>query len=483
MTYETIIGLEVHVQLLTRSKMFCACATNFGDEPNTNICPVCTGQPGTLPVVNKKAIEFAIRAGLATGCSIDKVSIFSRKNYFYPDLPKGYQISQYDRPICKGGNIDINLGNSKTKKISITRIHLEEDAGKFLHDTGSADRSHVDFNRCGIPLIEIVSGPDMRSPQEGILYLKTIRNILMYIEVCDGNMQEGSFRVDANISIRPVGTEKFGTRTELKNLNSFKAIESALTYEVDRQTRLLDGGGKVRQETLLWNAEKGVTESMRSKEEAHDYRYFPEPDLPPLTVEEKWISDIKKNLPELANQKAERFVKTLGIPEYDAHVLTQEKALANYYESAVACVAPTFRSGYAKKISNWIMTELLRELKNANTEIDKSKISAKDLARLVELVETDKISGKIGKTVFEEMFASGKTAEDIIKEKGLIQVSDTGEIEKIIEMILTKNQDNVAKYKSGKTGVFGHFVGEVMKESKGKANPRLVNEILKRKLE
>jgi aspartyl-tRNA(Asn)/glutamyl-tRNA(Gln) amidotransferase subunit B len=476
MTYETIIGLEVHAQLLTKSKMFCACATNFGTEPNTNICPVCTGQPGTLPVVNKKAIEFAIRAGLATGCSIDKVSIFSRKNYFYPDLPKGYQISQYDRPICKGGTIEINFNNS-IKKISIIRIHLEEDAGKFLHDAGGADKSHVDFNRCGIPLIEIVSGPDMRSPQEGVIYLKTLRNILMYLEVCDGNMQEGSFRVDANISVRPLGTEKFGTRTELKNLNSFKAIEQALTYEVERQIKLLESGGKVIQETLLWNDEKGVTESMRSKEEAHDYRYFPEPDLPPLTVDEKWIADIKNSLPELANQKASRFIKTFGIPEYDAGVLTQDKELADYYE---ACIK-SYNS--PKKISNWIMTELLRELKNANTEINDSKISAKNLAKLVELVETDKISGKIGKTVFEDMFATGKSPEDIIKEKGLIQVSDTGEIEKIIDSVLAKNQDNVEKYKSGKTGLFGYFVGEVMKETKGKASPKLVNEILKKKLE
>lgn len=517
--YETVIGLEVHAQLLTRSKMFCACDTTFGAEPNTNICPICTGQPGTLPVVNRRAVEFAIRAGLATNCSIRELSEFSRKNYFYPDLPKGYQISQYDRPICVNGHIDIPLspggegrlpaggvvparrnscggaGGEGVKRISLIRIHLEEDAGKNLHDTGHPDKSHIDFNRCGIPLIEIVSGPDIRSPAEGVAYLKTLRNILMYLEICDGNMQEGSFRVDANISIRPLGQKEFGTRTELKNMNSFSAIERALNYEIERQTKVLNSGGKVVLETLLWNEALGRTESMRSKEEAHDYRYFPEPDLPVLFVDKKWIDDVKAHLPELALEKAARFVKELGLPEYDANVLTQDKALAAYYESALeaglkSCatmadknVAQTFRSAISKKLANWIMTELLRELKNANIEIGDCKIEPQGLSKLVELVETNVISGKIGKSVFEEMFATGSSPEEIIKAKGLVQVTDTEEIEKIIDEVLAKNAESVAKYRSGKVGVFGHFVGEVMKATKGKANPKAVNDILKKKLQ
>lgn len=498
--YEPVIGLEVHAQLLTNSKMFCACEASFGAEPNTNICPVCTGQPGALPVINKRAVEFAIRAGLACKCRINHTSVFARKNYFYPDLPKGYQISQYDKPLCEDGYIDVvmtrssNVGATlcgcplqregtealpyiaEAKRISITRIHMEEDAGKFIHDTGDENSSHVDYNRSSIPLIEIVSGPDMRSPSEGTAYLKTLRNILMYLEICDGSMQEGSFRVDANISIRPIGQEKFGTRTELKNLNSFRAIERALAYEIERQSKILDKGEKVFQETLLWNDAKGITESMRSKEEAHDYRYFPEPDIPPLVVEEKWINEIKSHLPELADEKARRFAKDFGIPEYDANVLTQDKSLATYYESSIK----SYNS--PKKIANWIMTELLRELKNSQIEIDECKIVPQNMARLVELVEEGKISGKIAKTVFEEMYKTGRPPDEIIKEKNLVQVSDTGELEKIIADVLAKNSENVAKYKSGKLGVFGHFVGEVMKATKGQASPKLVNEILKRKL-
>ena len=466
--YEPVIGLEVHAQLLTASKMFCACAASFGAEPNTNICPVCTGQPGALPVTNKKAVEFAIRAGIAMSCKINHTSIFARKNYFYPDLPKGYQISQYDKPLCEHGYVNI------PKRISITRIHLEEDAGKLLHDTPNT--SHVDYNRSSVPLIEIVSGPDFRSPEECTAYLKNLRNILMYLEICDGNMQEGSFRVDANISIRPEGSKKLGTRTELKNLNSFRAIERALSCEIKRQEKILSEDGTVAQETLLWNEVGGITESMRSKEEAHDYRYFPEPDLPPLVVDEKWITDIKSRLPELAVAKVERFIKSFEIPEYDANLLTQDKLLADYYESCVR------HGGSPKKISNWIMTELLRFLAAADMEITACKIRPMDLARLVELVETDKISGKIGKAVFEEMFRTGQPPEKIIEAKGLVQVSDIGSIETVIEDVLSKNAENVAKYKSGKTGIFGHFVGEVMKATKGQANPKTVNEILKKKL-
>ncbi|PIR16350.1 MAG: Asp-tRNA(Asn)/Glu-tRNA(Gln) amidotransferase GatCAB subunit B [Deltaproteobacteria bacterium CG11_big_fil_rev_8_21_14_0_20_49_13] len=472
MSYETVIGLEIHAQLLTESKMFCSCRTSFGSEPNTHICPVCTGQPGALPVVNASAVEFAVRAGLATSCRINNTSIFARKNYFYPDLPKGYQISQHDKPLCEHGFINVPNGG----RISITRIHMEEDAGKFLHETGNAETSHVDYNRSSIPLIEIVSGPDMRSPATAIAYLKALRNILMYLEICNGNMQEGSFRVDANISIMPKGSDKFGTRTELKNMNSFRAIERALNFEIGRQTKVLEGGGKVIQETLLWNDGKGVTESMRSKEEAHDYRYFPEPDLPPLIITDEWIEMVKKGIPELAEAKAARFVKDLGIPEYDANVLTQDKALADYYEETIK----NFNS--PKKISNWIMTELLREIKNGEADLSECKIKPQALAKLVEMVETGAISGKIGKTVFEEMHASGRKPEEVIKEKGLAQVSDTSAIEKIIDEVLANNAGSVAKYRSGKAGLFGFFVGETMKATKGRANPKVVNEILKRKL-
>ena len=474
--FEPVIGLEVHAQLLTNSKMYCSCSTKFGSEPNSNICPVCTGQPGALPVVNRSAIEFAIRAGLATGCSIETESIFARKNYFYPDLPKGYQISQHDKPICLAGHIDINV-EGREKRISITRIHLEEDAGKNVHDTGSLDTSHIDFNRSGVPLIETVSGPDMRSTQEAIAYLKTLRNIFMYLGICDGNMQEGSFRVDANISVMPKGADKFGTRTELKNMNSFNAIERALKFEIERQIKVITEGGKVMQETLLWNDAEGRTESMRSKEEAHDYRYFPEPDLLKLVVDKSWIEEVRKELPELELAKKRRFVEQLGLPEYDAGVLTQDKAIADYFETCVAAFnAP-------KKIANWIMTELLRELNNAGIGISSCKIKPQQLAKLVELIENSTISGKIAKTVFEEMFASGEAPEKIVEAKGLVQVTDTSAIEAAVDKVLAEFPDHVAKYKSGKLGVFGHFVGSVMKETKGKANPKLVNDILKKKLE
>ncbi len=475
--FEPVIGLEVHAQLLTNSKMYCACPTKFGNEPNSNICPVCTAQPGALPVVNKRAIDFAIRAGLATGCSIEAESVFARKNYFYPDLPKGYQISQHDKPICLAGHIDIDLGGGQAKRISITRIHLEEDAGKNVHDTGHEQTSHIDFNRSGVPLIETVSGPDMCSTQEAVVYLKTLRNIFMYLGICDGNMQEGSFRVDANVSIRLKGEEKLGTRTELKNMNSFNAIERALKFEIERQVKVVTGGGKVVQETLLWNDAEGRTESMRSKEEAHDYRYFPEPDLMKLVVDNEWIANVKSTLPELELAKKRRFVEVLGLPEYDAGVLTQDKSVADYFE---ACVA-AFNS--PKKISNWIMTELLRELNNAGIEIGSCKIKPQHMAKLVELIENSTISGKIAKTVFEEMFASGEAPEKIVEAKGLVQVTDTSAIEAAVDKVLAEFPDHVAKYKSGKVGVFGHFVGSVMKETKGKANPKIVNDLLKKKLE
>lgn len=475
MEFETVIGLEVHAQLLTKSKMFCACSTQFGAAPNTNICPICSGQPGVLPVVNHAAVEMAIKTGLALSCTINLKSEFSRKNYFYPDLPKGYQITQYEYPICENGKLSVFFDGGE-KEISIVRIHLEEDAGKLLHDLGHENSSHVDLNRCGVPLIEIVSGPDIRSPQEGVAYLKTLRSILMYLGVCDGNMQEGSFRCDANLSVMPKGSKKFGTRTELKNLNSFKALERALIYEQKRQTSVINSGDKVVQETLLWNEKEGKTLSMRGKEEAHDYRYFPEPDLNLLVLDEKSISSIKGLLPELADARAGRFVREYQLPEYDAKVLTTDKPLADYYEDTIK------HYNSPKKISNWIMTELLRELKNSNQEITDCKITPKNLASIIEMIDAGTISGKIAKDIFIDMFANGDSPEKIVKERGLEQVSNSAEIEKIIDQIISQEEDNVKKYKSGKTNILGHFVGQVMKLTKGKANPQVVNELLKKKL-
>jgi len=466
MKYEPVIGLEVHAQLKTKSKLFCSCSTEFGAAPNTQICPVCTAQPGALPVLNKKAVEMAIKAGLALNCSIQTRSVFARKNYFYPDLPKGYQISQYELPLCLNGH----LGN-----IHIQRIHMEEDAGKLIHDEGEAV-SHVDLNRCSTPLIEIVSGPDIRSAAEAAEYMRKLRNILVYLDVCDGNMQEGSLRCDANVSIRPVGAKDFGTRTEIKNVNSFKFIEKAILYEIERQTQLLDEGKPVVQETRLWDSVTGKTRSMRSKEEAHDYRYFPDPDLLPLTVESSWIEAVRMHLPELPEAKAIRFVKDFGIPEYDAQVLTAEKPLADYFETCVK------HHNSPKKISNWIMTELMRELKNSDSDIQQIKIKPEALARLVALIDSGDISGAIAKTIFAEMWSSGADPEKIVEAKGLKQVSDSGAIEALIDKILASEPENVQLYKAGKMNVLGHFVGQVMKQSQGKANPKIVNEILKKKL-
>lgn len=475
MNYEAVIGLEVHAQLLTKTKLFCACATQFGDPPNTNICPVCTGQAGTLPVLNKLAVAMAVKTGLAFHCEIQERSIFARKNYFYPDLPKGYQISQYERPLCMNGFTDITI-DGQTKRIPIQRIHMEEDAGKLLHDLGSPEVSHVDLNRCGTPLIEIVSGPDLSTPKEAAAYMRQLRNVLVYLEVCDGNMQEGSLRCDANISIRPEGSKEFGTRTEIKNVNSFKFIENAIAFEIERQTELVAGGGQVVQETRLWNQVKGKTESMRSKEEAHDYRYFPDPDLLPLVVNQIWIEKIKSSLPELAEAKAKRFVKEYSLPDYDANVLTAEKPLANWFEECVR----HYRA--PKKLSNWIMAELLRELKARNQDIPEIKMKPIQLAKMVELIEQGIISGAIGKTIFMEMLDTGNDPETIVKTRGLTQISDTGDIESVIDKILAQESENVKRYRSGKTNVFGFFVGQVMKEMGGKANPRMVNEILRKKL-
>ncbi len=473
--YETIIGLEVHAQLLTQSKIFCSCSTKFGNPPNTNTCPVCLGLPGVLPVLNKQVVHYAIKAGLALNCEIQPKSIWARKNYFYPDLPKGYQISQYEEPICLRGSLTIDL-DGKIKNIGITRIHMEEDAGKLLHDFGSDKYSHVDLNRAGTPLIEIVSEPDMRTPEEAGEYLRQMRSILRYCGVCDGNMDEGSMRCDANVSIRPVGQEKFGTKVELKNINSFKFVEKAIEYEVERQKACLASGEEIKQETRQWDSVKNITQSMRSKEAAHDYRYFPDPDLVPLMIDDKWIGAVRAEMPELPRARAERFVSALGLPAYDAGVLTVEKALADYFEEALKiCNQP-------KKVSNWVMTELLRELKNSDKEVDQSPISPTQLGKLVGLVEDGTISGKIAKTVFEEMYASGKNPEEVIQEKGLVQVSDTGAIEAIIDQVIVANPKQLEQYRSGKDKLFGFFVGQVMKEMKGQGNPAVVNDILKKKL-
>ncbi len=473
--YEVVIGLEVHAQLLTKTKIFCACSTEFGKEPNANTCPVCLALPGVLPVLNKKVVEFAIKAGLATHCQIAPKSVFARKNYFYPDLPKGYQISQYELPICQKGYLDIVV-DGKTKRIGLTRIHLEEDAGKLVHDFGDPNTSHVDLNRAGVPLIEIVSEPDIRSIEETTAYLKRLREILVYLEICDGNMEEGSFRCDANVSIRPYGQEKFGTRAELKNINSFRNVERAIEYEVKRQEALLADGQKVIQETRLWNPDKGITQSMRSKEEAMDYRYFPDPDLLPLIVEAAWVEKIRSEQPELGFEKAERFVRDYQIPAYDAEVLTAEKAIAGHWEAAVQAA----KEIEPKTISNLYMTHLLKLQKDIPETF--LRIKPETVAETLQLQKEGKISLGMAKDILGEVAATGNSVAKIIEEKGLVQISDSGEIEKIIDQILEANPQNVAAYRSGKDKLFGFFVGQTMKTLGGKANPQVVNDILKKKL-
>jgi aspartyl-tRNA(Asn)/glutamyl-tRNA(Gln) amidotransferase subunit B len=477
MEYEPVIGLEVHAQLLTQSKIFCGCSTAFGEEPNTLTCPVCTGQPGSLPVVNRKAVEFAIKLGLATSCKITPYSVFARKNYFYPDLPKGYQISMYEHPLAEDGHIEINSQGQK-QRIRIIRIHMEEDAGKLKHGETSemAAFSYVDFNRTGIPLVEIVSGPDIRSPQEAGDYLRKLRSVLQYLEISTGNMEEGNFRCDANVSVRLEGQKEFGTRTELKNMNSFRFVEKALEYEIKRQIKILEDGEKVVQETRLWDTNQGVTVSMRGKEEAHDYRYFPDPDLVPLRIDESWVEEIRGDLPELPMEKMERFVADYGIPEYDAEILTSTKAMANYFE-ACAKLFPE-----PKTVSNWIMGDLLKELKRDEREIDQCPVTPKYLSEMLSMIKEGMISGKIAKDVFEEMYRTGDSPSNIVQAKGWTQILDKSEIEKAIERATEGNPKQVEDYRKGKEKLFGFFVGEVMKQTKGKANPKLVNELLKEKL-
>jgi aspartyl-tRNA(Asn)/glutamyl-tRNA(Gln) amidotransferase subunit B len=478
MEYEPVIGLEVHAQLLTNSKIFCGCSTAFGEEPNTLTCPVCTGQPGSLPVLNRKAVEYAIKLGLATSCRITPYSIFARKNYFYPDLPKGYQISMYERPLAVDGVIEIASGIEK-KKIKIIRIHMEEDAGKLKHGETpeTASFSYVDFNRTGVPLVEIVSGPEIRSPEEAGDYLRKLRAILQYLEICTGNMEEGSFRCDANVSVRPKGQKEFGTRAEVKNMNSFKHVEKALEYEIKRQIGVLEAGDAVVQETRLWDANEGVTVSMRGKEEAHDYRYFPDPDLVPLKIDESWVAEIQKGLPELPGEKKDRFVRQYQIPEYDAEILTSTKAMANYYEECVRLFAEP------KTVSNWMMGDLLKELKRDEREIDQCPVTPRHLSEMLSMVKAGTISGKIAKDVFEEMYQTGERPEKIVKEKGWVQILDEGEIETAITRAMESNPKQVEDYRNGKEKLFGFFVGEVMKQTKGKANPKLVNDLLKKKLQ
>jgi len=474
MQYEAVIGLEVHAQLQTNTKIFCGCETAFGEEANTRTCPVCIGMPGVLPVLNRKAVEFIIKTGLATHCAIAPASRFARKNYFYPDLPKGYQISQYELPLCEKGYVEI-LVDGKVKRIGITRIHLEEDAGKNLH-TSESGASLVDLNRAGTPLMEIVSEPDIRSADEAADYLKKIRSILRYIEVSDADMEKGNFRCDCNVSIRPVGAQEYGTRAEVKNVNSFKFVQKALEYEIKRQAQILDDGGRVFQETRLFDSSKGVTFSMRSKEEAHDYRYFPEPDLVPIVTSTGTIEAIRRTITELPEAKRDRFVKEYGLPEYDADMLTQSRAQAAYYEEAAKL------SGQPKVISNWMMGELMRLLNAEGKEIEDCPVRPDRLAGMVKMISDGTISTKIAKTVFEEMYGTGKDAETVVREKGLVQVSDSGAIENIITDVIKANPAQHADYKGGKDKLFGFFVGQVMKASKGKANPEMVNELLKKKL-
>lgn len=471
--YEAVIGIEVHVQLKTKSKVFCADATNFDAADNENTSPVSVGMPGTLPVLNKKAIEYSIKTGLALGCKIRKQSIFARKNYFYPDLPKGYQISQYDKPICEHGEVTIVV-NQIPKKIKIERAHMEEDAGKSTH---FGDYTLLNYNRAGIPLLEVVSGPDMSSPQEAAEYGRTIRQIVRYLDVCDGNLEEGSLRCDCNVSVRKIGDPKLGTKVELKNLNSFRFVEKAVEYEIDRQIDELEAGKKIIQETRLYDSDKNRTYSMRTKEDAQDYRYFPDPDLLPLIIEDSQIEQIRKTLPELPLVKLNRFQSEMGLSEYDATLLTAEKEIADYFEAVV------HQGSNAKVTANWIITDLMRELNNNKVEIQNSPINPENLAKLIKLIEAGTISGKIAKTVFSEMWITGKDPETIIKEKGLTQVSDTGLIEKVIDEILAANSAQVAEFRAGKTKVFGFFVGAVMKATKGQANPDVVNQILKNKLD
>jgi aspartyl-tRNA(Asn)/glutamyl-tRNA(Gln) amidotransferase subunit B len=468
--YEVVIGLEIHAQLLTATKLFCGCSTRFGDRPNTHVCPVCLGLPGALPVLNRKAVALAIRMGLAVGCRIHEASVFARKNYFYPDLPKGYQISQYDRPLAVGGSL-----RTDDETIRITRIHLEEDAGKLLHEgfAGSETQSGVDYNRSGVPLIEIVSEPDLRSPEQAAAYAQGIKTILEYAEVSDANMEQGNLRCDANVSLRPRGEETLGTKVEIKNLNSFRFLVRALEYEVERQLESLEAGETIVQETRLYDTSSGRTVSMRGKEEAHDYRYFPEPDLPTLRVSPKWIDGLRQELPELPESKRRRFAAQYEIPVYDAGVLTASRPLADYFEATASSC------GNPKAASNWIMSESLRKVKETGVPIDATPVTAQALGEMLRLIDDGTISGKIGKDLFEKMYATGESARRLVQKEGLTQITDRPALEEVTRRVLDENPSQVEQYRSGETKVFGWLVGQVMKATRGKASPTLLDEVLR----
>ncbi len=477
MQYESVIGLEVHAHLLTASKMFCGCSAPFGGAPNTHVCPVCLGLPGALPALNRAAVDFAVRAGLALGCTIHETSIFARKNYFYPDLPKGYQISQYERPLAAGGAIEFSSGG-RTLRVGITRVHLEEDAGKSLHEgfPDSDRKTYVDYNRSGVPLIEIVTEPDLRSAADASEFFARLRALLVWLGVNDGNMEEGSLRCDANVSVRPAGATGLGTKVEVKNLNSFRFLQKAIGYEIDRQIDLVGEGGRVVQETRLWDASAGRTVGMRSKEEAHDYRYFPEPDLPPLVLDAARIAAIRDLMPELPDARRQRFIEDYALPEYDAGQLIQSRALADYFDATVRAGAPP------KLASNWVMGEVARKRKETGADLEAVPLEPDRLAGLIALIEHGTISGSMAKDVFEKMFASGRTAAEIVEAEGLAQIDDEPAIRALVGSVLTNNVDAVSQYRAGKTAAFGFLVGQVMKAAAGRTNPRRVNELLKRAL-
>ena len=478
MDYEVVIGCEVHVELKTKTKIFCSCPTDFGGEPNTHVCPVCLGLPGTLPVLNKKVLEYAIKAGLALNCEIAQFSKFDRKNYFYPDLTKAYQISQFDLPICKNGYIDIETDRGK-KRIGITRIHMEEDAGKLVHQGNTITTSAgslVDYNRAGVPLIEIVSEPDMRSAEEVVEFLNSLKAIIEYTGVSDARMEQGSLRCDVNLSLRPVGQIAFGTRAEIKNLNSFRSVERVIQYEINRQADILESGGKVIQETRTWDEGKGRTYSLRSKEDSDEYRYFPEPDLPPVIVMEDYIEKLRAELPEMPKEKRRRMIEKDGLPEYDAGIITASKALVDFYDAVHT------HYGDAKKISNWIMGELLAKVNAEGIELNVLKIQPEQMAALLKLVDSGEISGKIAKKVFAEMFETGNNPGDIIKKQGLMQISDETALKTMIEQVVETNPKSVEDYKAGKTKALGFLVGQIMKQSRGQANPAVINRLLVEKL-